>query len=87
MQSSRRRLKPFLQIAKKDCNISFKYHNLRHTHASWLAEHGVPAIVTKKRLGHSKEETTLRYYNHVTQGMRNDLLDKLNNSTKDKENN
>ena len=75
------------RVAKKDCNISFKYHNLRHTHASWLAEHGVPAIVTKKRLGHSKEETTLRYYNHVTQGMRNDLLDKLNNSTKDKENN
>lgn len=66
------------RIAKADCGIKFKYHNLRHTHASWLAEHGVPAIVTKKRLGHSKEETTLKYYNHITQGMRNDLLDKLN---------
>lgn len=66
------------RIAKADCGIHFKYHNLRHTHASWLAEHNVPAIVTKKRLGHSKEETTLKYYNHVTQGMRNDLLEKLN---------
>lgn len=70
--------KVLYRIAKEDCNIHFKYHNLRHTHASWLAEHGVPAIVTKKRLGHSKEETTLRYYSHITQGMRNDLLDKLN---------
>lgn len=74
--------KILLRIARKDCGIHFKYHNLRHTHASWLAEHGVPAIVTKKRLGHAKEETTLRYYNHITQGMRNDLLDKLNRSEK-----
>lgn len=70
--------KVLYRIARDDCQIHFKYHNLRHTHASWLAEHGVPAIVTKKRLGHSKEETTLRYYSHITQGMRNDLLDKLN---------
>ena len=77
--------KVLYRIAKEDCQIHFKYHNLRHTHASWLAEHGVPAIVTKKRLGHSKEETTLRYYSHITQGMRNDLLDKLNgDSEKDK---
>ena len=66
------------RIARKEFGIQFKYHNLRHTHASWLAEHGVPAIVAKKRLGHSKEETTMRYYQHVTQGMRNDLLEKLN---------
>ena len=77
--------KILLRIARKDCGIHFKYHNLRHTHASWLAEHGVPAIVTKKRLGHSKEETTLRYYNHITKCMRNDLLDKLNKADADKE--
>lgn len=66
------------RIGRNELQIKFKYHNLRHTHASWLAEHGVPAIVAKKRLGHSKEETTMRYYQHITQGMRNDLLDKLN---------
>lgn len=74
--------KVLFRIARDDCGIHFKYHNLRHTHASWLAEHGVPAIVTKKRLGHAKEETTLRYYSHITQGMRNDLLDKLNGTDK-----
>lgn len=66
------------RISRKELSVPFKYHNLRHTHASWLAEHNVPAIVTKKRLGHSKEETTLRYYQHITQGMRDDLLSKLN---------
>lgn len=66
------------RISRKELSVPFKYHNLRHTHASWLAEHGVPAIVTKKRLGHAKEETTLRYYTHITQGMRDDLLEKLN---------
>lgn len=66
------------KISRKELSVPFKYHNLRHTHASWLAEHNVPAIVVKKRLGHSKEETTLRYYQHITTGMRDDLLDKLN---------
>ena len=77
--------KVLFRIARDDCDIHFKYHNLRHTHASWLAEHGVPAIVTKKRLGHAKEETTLRYYSHITQGMREDLLDKLNRADIKKE--
>ena len=66
------------RIGRNELGIQFKFHNLRHTHASWLAEHNVPAIVAKKRLGHSKEETTMRYYQHITDGMRNDLLDKLN---------
>lgn len=70
--------KVLFRIARDDCGIHFKFHNLRHTHASWLAEHGVSAIVTKKRLGHAKEETTLRYYSHITQGMKDDLLAKLN---------
>lgn len=66
------------RISRKELSVNFKFHNLRHTHASWLAEHNVPAIVAKKRLGHSKEETTLKYYQHITQGMRADLLEKLN---------
>ena len=70
--------KVLFRIARDSCGIHFKYHNLRHTHASWLAEHNIPAVVVKKRLGHTKEETTLRYYQHITQGMRDDLLGKLN---------
>ena len=54
------------RISRQELPINFKYHNLRHTHASWLAEHNVPEKKKKKRLGHSKEETTLRYYTHIT---------------------
>lgn len=79
--------KVLFRIARDDCGIHFKYHNLRHTHASWLAEHNVPAIVVKKRLGHTKEETTLRYYQHITQGMRDDLLSKLNKHHSEKSDN
>ena len=70
--------KVLFRIARDSCGIHFKYHNLRHTHASWLAEHNIPAVVVKKRLGHTKEKTALRYYQHITQGMRDDLLGKLN---------
>lgn len=70
--------KVLFRIARDSCGIHFKYHNLRHTHASWLAEHNIPAIVVKKRLGHTKEETTLKYYQHITKGMKDDLLCKLN---------
>ena len=39
------------RISRKELSVPFKYHNLRHTHASWLAEHNVPAIVTQKEIG------------------------------------
>ena len=66
------------RISRNELTTNFKFHNLRHTHASWLAEHNVPAVVAKKRLGHSKEETTLKYYHHITQSMRENLLETLN---------
>lgn len=66
------------RIARDELGCNFKFHNLRHSHASWLAERNVPIVVTKARLGHSKEETTLKYYTHLTQGMRENLLNTLN---------
>lgn len=66
------------RIARDELNCNFKFHNLRHTHASWLAEKGVPLVVIKTRLGHSKIETTQKYYQHVTKGMRENLMDTLN---------
>lgn len=68
------------RIARDELGCNFKFHNLRHTHASFLAEKGLPVVVVKARLGHSKVETTLRYYQHVTDGMRENLLNALNSN-------
>lgn len=66
------------RISRAEMDVDFKYHNLRHTHASLLAEKNIPEIVVKQRLGHSKIETTMKYYQHITDGMRSDLMGKLN---------
>lgn len=66
------------RLARNELNMNFKYHNLRHTHCSRLAELNIPLTVVKNRLGHSKEETTLRYYTHVTEGMKKKLISALN---------
>ncbi len=57
------------RVFKKDLGISFKFHNLRHTYATILAESGVSPRYVQEMLGHSKLEFTLRYYTHVTEKM------------------
>ncbi len=57
------------RVIKRDLGISFKYHNLRHTYATILAESGVSPRYVQEMLGHSKLEFTLRYYTHVTEKM------------------
>lgn len=54
------------------------FHNLRHTHCSRLAEMNIPLVIVKQRLGHSKEETTMRYYTHSVEEMRENLVNFLN---------
>lgn len=57
------------RIAKSELGIEFKYHKLRHTHTTMLAESGVNPKYVQKRLGHSKLNTTLNYYTHITDKM------------------
>lgn len=57
------------RICIKEKGINFKYHNLRHTHATLLLEKGLNPKYIQTRLGHSKLETTLRLYTHVTTKM------------------
>lgn len=40
-------------------------HDLRHTHASWLIEKGVPLPVIQARLGHESIQTTIGTYGHL----------------------
>ncbi len=57
------------RVIKNDLNIDFKFHNLRHTYATILAESGVSPRYTQEMLGHSKFEFTLKYYTHITDQM------------------
>nr|DAK15675.1 MAG TPA: Integrase [Caudoviricetes sp.] len=61
----------------KDLRLST--HMFRHTHVALLVEAGVPIKVISERLGHSKIDTTLDIYTHVTKNMKLDLRKKLNN--------
>jgi len=40
-------------------------HDLRHTHASWLLNAGVPITVVSRRLGHESIKTTVDTYGHL----------------------
>lgn len=53
------------------------FHDLRHTHATWLLESGVDLKVVSERLGHDSLSTTADIYAHVTQKMHRDAVDKL----------
>ncbi|WP_460055469.1 tyrosine-type recombinase/integrase [Pseudolactococcus yaeyamensis] len=57
----------------------FSSHMLRHSHISLLTELGVPLKVIMERVGHKDEKTTLQIYTHVTQSMKFDLSNKLEN--------
>lgn len=60
---------------KKDLNIEFNFHSLRHTHATMLLEDGVKPKIVQERLGHSRISTTMDKYVHVTKKMRNEAVD------------
>jgi integrase len=57
-----------------------RFHDLRHTSASLMLNHGIPAIIVSRRLGHSKVSTTLDIYGHLIPEMQSqaaELIDEL----------
>ncbi|HZD40277.1 MAG TPA: tyrosine-type recombinase/integrase, partial [Terriglobales bacterium] len=42
-----------------------RFHDLRHTAASLMLNHGIPVLSVSKRLGHSKPSFTLDVYDHL----------------------
>lgn len=53
------------------------FHDLRHTHATWLLESGVDLKTVSQRLGHTSITITADIYAHVTDAMQRDAMDKL----------
>lgn len=46
-----------------------RFHDLRHTHASWMLANGVHPKVVSERLGHSSITITMDTYSHVIPGV------------------
>lgn len=53
------------------------FHDLRHTHATWLLESGVDLKTVSQRLGHSSITVTADTYGHVTRKMQQEAVSKL----------
>ena len=67
--------KRLLETAGIQRNVRF--HDLRHTHATWLLERGIHPKVVAERLGHSSIRITLDTYSHVIKGMQQTAVKKL----------
>lgn len=59
--------------------LNIHSHIFRHTHVALLIEQNVPIKVISERLGHSDIKTTLSIYTHVTENMKVNLRNNLNN--------
>ena len=57
-----------------------RFHDLRHTAASLMLNHGIPVLIVSKRLGHSKPSITIDVYSHLIpsqQAVAAQLMDNL----------
>lgn len=53
------------QLLKASGLPKIRFHDLRHTAASLMLNHGIPVLIVSKRLGHSKPSITLDVYGHI----------------------
>ncbi len=72
------------RIINMELQIEFNFHSLRHTHATMLLEGGANIKDIQDRLGHSSLSTTMNIYSHVTNKMKNDTVNILENMINNK---
>jgi len=54
-----------------------RFHDLRHTAASLMLNHGIPLIIASRRLGHARPSITLDMYGHMIPNMQVEAAEKL----------
>lgn len=54
-----------LHIAKL-CAGGLRFHDLRHSYATWLVDDGVPVNMVQRVMGHERSSTTLDLYTRRT---------------------
>lgn len=73
-------IRHFKNLIKSAGLPEIRFHDLRHTAASMMLNHGIPPIIASRRLGHSKVSITLDTYGHLMPEMQSevaDLMDEL----------
>lgn len=70
--------KKFKKIAT-DLQISnnLRFHDLRHSNATWLMENGIHPKIVSEMLGHSDIQTTMNIYSHVSLDMQRNAIAKI----------
>lgn len=63
---------------KSDLGIDFKFHHLRHTYGTRLAEMNTPTHILMNQMGHGNIHITQKYYLAVSQDGIQGLMDNLN---------
>ena len=61
----RRHFKPAVRAVLPEEDHGLRFHDLRHSHASWLIAGGANVLQVMKRLGHRDIRTTMNTYGHV----------------------
>ncbi|NOW07454.1 site-specific integrase [Clostridium beijerinckii] len=72
-------IKYLSRVINYELDIPFKFHSLRHTHATMLLEAGANIKDIQERLGHSKSSITMDVYSHVTKTMSSNTVSILEN--------
>lgn len=64
----------FSDVLRNNNFKHIRFHDLRHTNATLMLKHNIPAKVASKRLGHSTVGITLDLYSHVTSEMEQNVV-------------
>lgn len=67
------------QKIKAVCGIAFKYHYLRHTYGTQLAELNTPLHILCNQMGHGNSQVTQKYYLAISDQGISKLLSNLEN--------
>jgi integrase len=54
-----------VQVARQQAG-GLRYHDLRHSYATWLVDDGVPPNMVQRVMGHERASTTLDLYTRRT---------------------
>jgi integrase len=67
----------FKELLKTIGLPEIRFHDLRHTAATLMLNHGVAPIIVSKRLGHSRVSITLDVYGHLIPEMQNEAAEMI----------